>query len=227
MIVYNTDSKMNTIDQVHRSFEHDNVLLVLAHPDDESMFFAPTLLNLLAHKINVFVLCLSDGNDKGLGNIRRNELYVCCDAYGITSARIMISDFVDGPNNEWNIEDIVQVINIAVKRWNVTTLLTFDEKGVSGHLNHITTYYAVKHYLDYVQQLPAYKLISVKPKEQYLYLFNQSDKPVNDIDSITFRSNAMSKTWNKMSKHSSQFTWYRKLSVIFSRYTYVNTLKVI
>ena len=36
------------------------VLLVIAHPDDESMFFVPTMLR-LAQSCDVFMLCLSSG----------------------------------------------------------------------------------------------------------------------------------------------------------------------
>ena len=38
----------------------DNVLLVIAHPDDEAMFFVPSMLHLRRH-FNVHVLCLSNG----------------------------------------------------------------------------------------------------------------------------------------------------------------------
>ena len=38
-----------------------DVLLVIAHPDDESMFFAPTLLSLATARIRTSVLCLSTG----------------------------------------------------------------------------------------------------------------------------------------------------------------------
>jgi N-acetylglucosaminylphosphatidylinositol deacetylase len=38
-----------------------SVLLVIAHPDDESMFFAPSLLSLVHSSARVFVLCLSNG----------------------------------------------------------------------------------------------------------------------------------------------------------------------
>ena len=55
-----------------------NVLLVTAHPDDESyvplkftlphvilrMFFVPTIQNLIEQGDNVFILCLSTGNVK-------------------------------------------------------------------------------------------------------------------------------------------------------------------
>lgn len=36
-------------------------LLIIAHPDDESMFFAPTLLYLRDQKQGVVLLCLSEG----------------------------------------------------------------------------------------------------------------------------------------------------------------------
>lgn len=39
----------------------DHVLLVIAHPDDETMFFAPTLLWLQSSNVPVSVLCLSTG----------------------------------------------------------------------------------------------------------------------------------------------------------------------
>lgn len=40
----------------------DIILLVIAHPDDECMFFAPTILNLLKEGYTVYLLCLSAGN---------------------------------------------------------------------------------------------------------------------------------------------------------------------
>ena len=36
-------------------------LLVTAHPDDECMFFAPTVLELLRRRCSLFMLCLSTG----------------------------------------------------------------------------------------------------------------------------------------------------------------------
>ena len=40
------------------------VLFVTAHPDDEVMFFSPTILNHIAdpNKYEVFILCLSTGS---------------------------------------------------------------------------------------------------------------------------------------------------------------------
>jgi hypothetical protein len=37
------------------------VLVLTAHPDDEVMFFAPTIINLVGRRVPVWALCLSTG----------------------------------------------------------------------------------------------------------------------------------------------------------------------
>ncbi len=44
------------------------VLLLIAHPDDETMFFSPTVFALLRESCRVCVLCLSTGDDMNLLN---------------------------------------------------------------------------------------------------------------------------------------------------------------
>ncbi|KAG5965870.1 hypothetical protein E4U58_002667, partial [Claviceps cyperi] len=52
------------------------ICLLIAHPDDEAMFFAPTVLALTRPQTgnHVKILCLSTGNADGLGETRRKEL---------------------------------------------------------------------------------------------------------------------------------------------------------
>ncbi len=40
-----------------------SALIITAHPDDETMFFAPSILSLVAQNIPVEALCLSNGAD--------------------------------------------------------------------------------------------------------------------------------------------------------------------
>ncbi len=62
-----------------------NVLLVTAHPDDEAMFFAPTILSLAnRQEIALFHVCLSNGNADGLGETRKAELGYSLDILGIS-----------------------------------------------------------------------------------------------------------------------------------------------
>ncbi|OVA19558.1 N-acetylglucosaminyl phosphatidylinositol deacetylase [Macleaya cordata] len=63
------------------------VLLVVAHPDDESMFFSPTILYLTSAGHNVHILCLSTGNADGKGDTRREELYQACAALKMNACR--------------------------------------------------------------------------------------------------------------------------------------------
>jgi len=47
--------------------EHvSRVLLVTAHPDDECMFFGPTLIALKKKNCRIFVLCMSRGESKSI-----------------------------------------------------------------------------------------------------------------------------------------------------------------
>lgn len=52
------------------------ICLLIAHPDDEAMFFAPTVLALTRPEMgnHVKILCLSTGDADGLGETRKREL---------------------------------------------------------------------------------------------------------------------------------------------------------
>ncbi|KAI0524054.1 hypothetical protein KFK09_003418 [Dendrobium nobile] len=72
-----------------------NVLLVVAHPDDESMFFAPTILYLTSNGHNLYILCISNGNSEGKGNIRKEELYRACATLKVPLQQIKVVDHQD------------------------------------------------------------------------------------------------------------------------------------
>jgi N-acetylglucosaminylphosphatidylinositol deacetylase len=116
---------------------HESVLVVTAHPDDECMFFTPTLLALYHRGVKVYLLCLSTGNAEGQGSQRIVELYRAARTLGIPKDRIAIVDhpkLSDGGN--WSssfIEDqVIQAVNLI----KATHIITFDLDGVSGHPNH-------------------------------------------------------------------------------------------
>jgi N-acetylglucosaminylphosphatidylinositol deacetylase len=79
------------------------VLLLTAHPDDECLFFAPTVSSLQAlaprdgltaeHlKVELYSLCLSVGNADGLGETRREELSRSLDVLGIDEDKRWVVD---------------------------------------------------------------------------------------------------------------------------------------
>ena len=181
-------------------------VFVIAHPDDESMFFVPTIRALvderlrkqqqLKHQHNsphgnyvVWILCLTTGNYDGLGLVRRDELIQV--AYGPNTILgcdkvIFLDD--ESENDKKNDEQLLLLLpqDHPTKRWNKeyvsskieetliqhikmqeqeeeseqqqvqeeeidekmpshrrVVLITFDELGVSGHVNHRDTYYSV------------------------------------------------------------------------------------
>jgi N-acetylglucosaminylphosphatidylinositol deacetylase len=58
------------------TLRNKRICLLIAHPDDEAMFFAPTVLALTRPETgnHVKILCLSTGNAAGLGETRKKEL---------------------------------------------------------------------------------------------------------------------------------------------------------
>ena len=58
------------------TLRNKRICLLIAHPDDEAMFFAPTVLALTRPETgnHVKILCLSSGNAEGLGDTRKREL---------------------------------------------------------------------------------------------------------------------------------------------------------
>lgn len=202
-----------------------NVLFLTAHPDDETMFFAPTIINLKAKNKNIHILCLSNGNHEGLGKERTEEMVNCVKAFDINSDNLRISDFEDGPGNNWNLIEVAKDITKSIKEWNIDTIITFDQDGVSGHTNHKSCFHSLRHFLISNEdlKLQAYSLKSINSIVQYTgpYKVNDNKKEENKI---IFRSTKFRKTWKVMAQHKSQFTWYRKTSIILSQYTFVNEL---
>lgn len=59
-----------------------------AHPDDEVMFFAPTILALVGMGVQVHALCLSTGDADKLGDTRRQELVASYARLGVPVGQV-------------------------------------------------------------------------------------------------------------------------------------------
>ena len=122
----------------HSCSATDRILLVTAHPDDESMFFGPALLCRHGGQ-QVKLLCLSTGNAEGLGETRKQELVRAAKVLGIPQPLVQTVDdpeLQDGMDTVWPPEKIEEVVLAEVIRSRIHTVVTFDEDGVSGHINH-------------------------------------------------------------------------------------------
>lgn len=115
--------------------------VVVAHPDDESLFFGPTVRLLLRERgqQGVFVLSLSSGNFDGLGPQRIREIVAACGVLGVPARNVTVIEhpqLQDGPQQHWPPEAVAWVVEDYCRRYGVTVVVTFDAWGVSGHPNH-------------------------------------------------------------------------------------------
>ncbi|KAF9763310.1 putative N-acetylglucosaminyl-phosphatidylinositol de-N-acetylase [Nosema granulosis] len=185
-----------------------NYVLLIAHPDDESMFFAPTLLNLRGR---IKIICLSHGDYDGLGTVRKQEMTKLCSKYGF---ELILLNFQDNAN--WDTQDIVDVLYVTYLTSPFKTLITFDSQGVSGHRNHISCYHAAilfsKSIYCKTMFLKSTNLIS-----KYFINFNIFKKHYIVSLSDYFEPVFM------MFEHLSQLTWFRWMYISYSNYLSYNS----
>lgn len=139
---------------------NDRILLLTAHPDDECMFFAPTLQALVKAPVEqptfhhqkifssaaykspttqVYSLCLSTGDADGLGETRRLELARSLDILGVESSDRWLVDhpeLQDNITSQWDPTIIAEVVRPYLLQHKFTVILTFDFQGISSHPNH-------------------------------------------------------------------------------------------
>lgn len=205
------------------------VALVVAHPDDESMFFTPTIASLHAQQHHLYVLCLSSGNYYGLGAVREREMRTCCtDVLGIEHCTVLDdARLQDGAATSWSADVVADCIDAFLVAHRIDVVVTFDEHGVSGHRDHcavhrgalqlaarrgpqltLLTLDTVGLLRKYSGALDALWTWLAPPSSPQLALHNPSPPLV----------------YRAMCAHASQLVWFRYLFILFSRYTFVNTL---
>ncbi|PHT83840.1 hypothetical protein T459_12283 [Capsicum annuum] len=127
-----------------------NVLLVIAHPDDESMFFTPTINYLSLRGCNLHILCMSTGNADGIGNIRKEELCLASTVLKVPQNQVKVldhPDLQDGFGKSWNSKLLSKIIKEEIVNCAIDLVITFDNYGVSGHCNHQDVHQGVRELL--------------------------------------------------------------------------------
>ncbi|KAH7098620.1 LmbE-like protein, partial [Auriculariales sp. MPI-PUGE-AT-0066] len=200
-------------------------LLLTAHPDDECMFFAPTVHALVKNPdVQVYSLCLSNGNADGIGDIRGSELRASLDVLGIPanqSELVNHSELQDIFTHRWDAKVIASVVEKFVRSHGIDTILTFDAGGVSGHPNHVS--------------LPAGAALVSGVRIAVLKTTGVTQKYSSFLDkafigrtSSTFDGAYVSNLTGyirgvqAMMAHWSQLVWFRWLYISFSRYMWTN-----
>lgn len=220
----------------------DQALLVIAHPDDESMFFGPCMRS-LCEEFSWHVLCLSTGNADGLGSQREQELHHACELLQIRVHRTVNDPLLqDGMHVRWDLSHIERHVAAAVDELKPAMVLTFDELGVSGHPNHIGTHYGVRRWYKNTQHncrlcflktvplvvkflgpllqllVPVLRLIA--GPAQLLHALPTGRKP----GVVIATAQHISEIQVAMQAHASQYVWYRRLYMKLSLYAFMNII---
>jgi len=144
------------------------ICLLIAHPDDEAMFFAPTVLALTEPALgnHVKILCLSSGDADGLGETRKKELVKSGMELGLRKEDDVFvvdsPDFPDSMTTTWSKEKIATLLSSAfapnlakpmksksaeTPTATIDVMITFDQSGISSHPNHISLYHGARHFI--------------------------------------------------------------------------------
>ncbi|KAF5017587.1 hypothetical protein F66182_10463 [Fusarium sp. NRRL 66182] len=149
------------------TIKNKRVCLLIAHPDDEAMFFSPTVLALTRPENgnHVKILCLSTGNADGLGDVRKKELVKSGLSLGLREEDDVFvidnpTDFPDSMTRMWDKNIIASLLGSAFApkfnqerknneqpTANIDILVTFDSNGVSSHPNHISLYLGARSFI--------------------------------------------------------------------------------
>jgi len=204
--------------------DYGNCLLVTAHPDDECLFFSPILLSL---RSSVSILCLSNGN-----NHRADEFFRSCQQLNIKQYKI-IDDQIhlkDSQTAFWSPDAILGHVRQAIDQWQISTLISFDDYGISGHRNHSSIYYALlKLKSSETSRLHFLSLQSISIFRKYLTLieFVRLFLTKNNLKRFILPRRFVLTPHRAMLEHRSQLVWFRYLYVLFSRYIFLNDFKQI
>jgi LmbE family N-acetylglucosaminyl deacetylase len=128
------------------SVDAPTVLVVFAHPDDESLTCGGTIARLAAAGAKVVLLCASRGErgsisdpslvpDGDLAAVRSRELHDAAAILGISE--VIVLDHRDG-NLRWQaVPELHAEIVRVVEQHRPSAVITFDEDGLYWHLDHI------------------------------------------------------------------------------------------
>lgn len=128
------------------------VLVVTAHPDDESWLAGSTIRRLASAGHQVFVLTFTPGDNawlvrighvtrRTMQQVRRRELQAACRLLGITACTIL--EFRDGHLDRVSLPRLARPLLDALERRRPNVVLTFAPDGISGHADHRTVRHVV------------------------------------------------------------------------------------
>jgi LmbE family N-acetylglucosaminyl deacetylase len=202
------------------------LIAIFAHPDDEVFGPGGTLAK-LTHEREIYVICVTDGDaglnsstkTKSLGEIRKEEMLASTQIIGIK--KVFFLGYKDGTLSNNFYHEIAEKIQKIIEDIKPDTLMTFEPRGVSGHIDHIAvsmiSSYVFEH-TDFVKELWYYCLTETARKyyEPYFIYFPPGYKE-SEIDKIVDISSVWEKKIDAMHQHESQKHDIKKLLGVFQK----------
>ncbi len=115
------------------------ILVVCAHPDDESFGLGAVIGVFVEQGTRVRLVSLTHGeastlgwNQFQLGEIRTKELEAAAKVLGVRDVKLY--SYADNALGDLDILELAEVIHIEIG--NATAMLVFDIGGITGHLDH-------------------------------------------------------------------------------------------
>ena len=110
-------------------------LVIVAHPDDETIWMGGIILKNKDWNWTIFSLCRENDKD------RMPKFIKVCNYYG---AKRLINDLDDEKLNDLNVEDVKEKILEVLDKLDYDHIYTHGENGEYGHIRHKEVHKAVK-----------------------------------------------------------------------------------
>lgn len=122
--------------------ENQTLLVILAHPDDESFSMGGTLAKYAAQGARVELICATRG-EAGIpgrspletAQIRERELQAAGRVLGLSKVHFL--GYEDGQLASANPDEVVQALVQRIRQIRPAAVITFGPDGISGHLDHL------------------------------------------------------------------------------------------
>lgn len=121
--------------------KHEKILVVVAHPDDETLYFG----GLILQSKEVDIVCVTDGNNQGNGSARLKSLNQAARELGAHSVRCL--KFEDDPVFHLPLQELGQSLVDLVTPDKYDAVFTHSPYGEYGHLAHMDVSISVYRHL--------------------------------------------------------------------------------
>lgn len=166
------------------------MLVILAHPDDESFAVGGTLAKYAHQGVQVVLLCATRGEagipgakPEEAGEIRERELRKAAKLLGI---EVYFLGYQDGELSTASPAELLENITCWIGLVQPQVILTFGPDGVSGHPDHVTVSQIVTQAVD--KFFPDYWLLYIAPSEATVlgcgvsFSKSSSEEPLIPVD---------------------------------------------